>query len=118
MFQICGSVAQSVAGDRFRICTVEVQILSLLLCRSAQIGIGVCLKNRLCVGSSPTFGIGYNIQILCGIRLMVRQELPNLLMWVRFLHSVPARLTQRTECFATNEEVIGLTPISGIDYNS
>ena len=36
-------------------------------CRSAQIGIGVCLKNRLCVGSRPAFGIGFYIQTYAGI---------------------------------------------------
>ena len=55
--------------------------------------------------------------VLCGIRLMVRQEIPNLLMWVRFLHSAPARLTQRIEYFPTKKKVVGLNPTSGIDYN-
>ena len=44
---------------------------------------------------------------------MVRQETPNLLMWVRFLHPVPCPGNSVEECFATNEEDGGSNPSQG-----
>ena len=82
-------------------------------CRSAQIGKGVCLKNRyLCrFESDLRYWILY--PNICRIGLMVRQEIPNLLMWVRFLHPVPCPGNSVEECFATNEEDGGSNPSQG-----
>ena len=47
---------------------------------------------------------------------MVRQEIPNLLMWVRFLHPVPCPGNSVEECFATNEEDGGSNPSQGVGH--
>ena len=49
---------------------------------------------------------------------MVRQEIPNLLMWVRFLHPVPCPGNSVEECFATNEEDGGSNPSQGARHFS
>jgi hypothetical protein len=50
---------------------------------------------------------------------MVRQELPKLLTWVRFLHSVFTLLAQSgLEQIATNNEVRGSNPLESVDYST